>query len=417
MRTDDEAGPPAAVELTLAGPAAGGACVAHRDDATWFVRGGLPGERVMARQTGAKGRGRIRFADVVEVLTPSADRVVPPCPAAGRCGGCDLQHVAYGAQLRWKSQVLADQLQRIGRISTIGSVPVHEAVVVEAVPLPGRPDGLGWRTRLALSTDEAGRPCFHGRHSDELVAVPGCVVTVPELQAGFAGRWAPGRRLAWALGEQGAVVDGEPAGSAAPVAVPGWTVGPTVVRQAAGRSWLGAVGGFWQAHAAAPDVLVDAVRRALAPASGDSVIDLYCGVGLFAGALGAEVGEGGSALAVEGDRRAARLARRNLADLPQARVVQADVQRWVAKGGSRALATADVVVLDPPRAGAGAAVVSAVAAAGRARAVAYVACDGGSLARDAAMLGQHGWELSGLRAFDLFGMSHHVEAVATFRRS
>ena len=78
---------------------------------------------------------------------------------------------------------------------------------------------------------------------------------------------------------------------------------------------------------------------------------------------------------------------------------------------------ADVVVLDPPRAGAGAAVVSAVAAAGRARAVAYVACDGGSLARDAAMLGQHGWELSGLRAFDLFGMSHHVEAVATFRRS
>ncbi|MFI0433112.1 MAG: class I SAM-dependent RNA methyltransferase [Candidatus Nanopelagicales bacterium] len=406
----------APVELTLAGPAAGGTCVAHHDGATWFVRGGLPGEVVRARETAAKNRGRIRFAEVVEVVEASPDRVEPPCPAAGTCGGCDLQHVAYEAQLRWKSQVLADQLERLGRVRAIGQVPVADAVAVREVPLPGRPAGLGWRTRVSVTADAEGRACFHGRRSDDLVAVAGCAVAVPELQAGFAAAWAPRQRLEWSSAQSGVVV--APTDAVRVGALPGdWVGGRTALRTALGRTWQVAADGFWQSHAAAPDVLAAAVREAAGPQPGEAVVDLYCGVGLFAGALAADVGERGSGIAVEGDHRAAALARRNLADLPQVRVIEADVKRWVSRGGAAQLATADAVVLDPPRTGAGADVIARVAASERARVIVYVACDGASLARDAALLRTAGWELAALQAFDLFGMSHHVEAVARFVRA
>jgi tRNA/tmRNA/rRNA uracil-C5-methylase (TrmA/RlmC/RlmD family) len=171
---------------------------------------------------------------------------------------------------------------------------------------------------------------------------------------------------------------------------------------------------FWQAHRSAPDVLLAAVREFAEPQAGDSVLDLYSGVGLFAGALAQDVGPAGSVVAVEGDERAVRLARRNVHDLPAVRLHHSAVAAWLRTAvGREALAGVDLIVLDPPRAGAGRAVATALAATS-ARAVVFVACDGASLARDARTFAGHGWSLAALRAFDLFGMSHHVEAVALF---
>lgn len=399
------------------------------------MRGGLPGETVRVTRTGTSRGGRIVFADVTQVLEASPDRVEPPpCQWAGRCGGCDLLHVAPTAQESWKARVIADQLARIGGIRELGGVPIAEAVVVESVPVDAQPPGLGWRTRLTLDVDEAGRGCFHVRRG-ELLAVGACPVVVPALQEAFSFEWPAavrGRRLPVALhtpprGEGVDVGDGIGGGVAeeqiptvdlpgdVPVP-PGWRRAATVRREAFGRSWRVATDGFWQAHVRAPEVLGAAVLQAVTPSPGASVVELYSGVGLFAGVLGDAVGPAGRVDAVEGDARAHRLARRNLHDLPQVHLHGADVRGWVGPpAGRAALSDADAVVLDPPRSGAGRVIVEALAGSG-ADVICYVACDPAPLARDLRTFLAAGWRLASLRAFDLFGMSAHVETVATLRR-
>lgn len=429
-RTRRERAPePETVTLRLGGPAAGGTCVAHAESGTWFVRLGLPGELVEARVTGRRRSGRIGFAAVTRVIEPSPHRVVAPCALADICGGCDLQHVAPDFQRQWKAQVLRDQLQRIGRFDAIGGRPL-DAVLDTVTTLPL----TGWRTRFDIDTDDSGRACFHAHRSAQLVPVAHCPVVAESLQAAFTHQWEPGERVS--------VSESTTAPTVAPLvgdaAVPaGWRMASTAVRTAAGRSWRVAVDGFWQAHVDAPDTLVAAVRRAVAPAAGAAgptgeesapeLVDLYSGVGLFAGALVAgkdsSPGEPAAGMAgfaqvtaVEGDPQAVRLARRNLHDLPEVQLVHADVKEWVASAaGTQALTRSTAAVLDPPRVGAGATVIDAIALSG-AEVVCYVACDGASLARDARRLVDSGWQFDTLEAFDLFGMSGHIEAVARFIR-
>jgi tRNA/tmRNA/rRNA uracil-C5-methylase (TrmA/RlmC/RlmD family) len=167
--------------------------------------------------------------------------------------------------------------------------------------------------------------------------------------------------------------------------------------------------GFWQVHPGAADALVGAVLEALDPRPGERVLDLYAGAGLFAAALADRVGPGGQVLAIEADSGAVRDARRNLHDLPHVRLLAGRVD--VVLRREPEAGQADVVVLDPPRTGARAAVVQQVASR-RPRAVAYVACDPAALGRDVALFADHGYRLAGVRAFDVFPMTQHVECVA-----
>jgi len=172
-----------------------------------------------------------------------------------------------------------------------------------------------------------------------------------------------------------------------------------------GREFAVAEGGFWQVHPGAPETLVDAVLEALAPQPGERVLDLYAGVGLFARFLAEAVGETGRVTAVEGDRAASGLTRQNA---PSVEALHGDVGEVLAARTDDAV---DLVVLDPPLEGARRPVVEQVVARSP-RAVAYVACDPAALARDTAVFLEHGYELTALRAFDLFPMTHHVECVA-----
>jgi tRNA/tmRNA/rRNA uracil-C5-methylase (TrmA/RlmC/RlmD family) len=169
--------------------------------------------------------------------------------------------------------------------------------------------------------------------------------------------------------------------------------------------------GFWQSHLEAPRVLVETVMRALRPAPGERVLDLYAGVGLFGAFLADAVGPTGLVVAVEGAREACRHASANLGrDLVRApvEIVHGTVDRVL---GSSFDEPFDLVVLDPPREGARRKVVEQIV--GRApRAVAYVACDPAALARDLATFAGLGYALRRLTAFDLFPMTHHVECVA-----
>jgi tRNA/tmRNA/rRNA uracil-C5-methylase (TrmA/RlmC/RlmD family) len=168
---------------------------------------------------------------------------------------------------------------------------------------------------------------------------------------------------------------------------------PYVRERADDRTWRVGGGGFWQVHHQAAGVLVDAVMRGLIPRKGETALDLYCGAGLFAGALAERLGERGAVLGIEASRRAVEDARHNLADHPRVRIEHGTVEKVL------------------PRAGAGKRVVELLAALGPRR-LAYVACDPAALARDLAHFADAGYTPKFLRAFDLFPMTHHLECVA-----
>jgi tRNA/tmRNA/rRNA uracil-C5-methylase (TrmA/RlmC/RlmD family) len=399
------------------GPVAhGGHCVARHEGQVLFVRHALPGERVEAVVTDVGRKGRFVRADAVDVLEASPDRVEPPCPVAGPglCGGCDWQHASLPAQRALKADVLREQLARLGGIDTVGGRPLSEAV--DVVGVPGDHDGLGWRTRVRMAVGPDGRAGFHRHRSHTVQPVTRCPITTAEVGAIGVGAlpWDGTDSLdvvASSGGDRTVVVEPSKLGRRLPadVNVPGLRGRAWVRETAVGREWRVAADGFWQVHPGAPEALVGAVRDVLRPQPGESLLDLYCGVGLFAGALAADLGPGSTVDAVEASTRACADARRNLHDLPQVRIHAADVESWLRSPG--APDSADLVVLDPPRSGAGTAVMDAVLDRAP-RAVAYVACDPAALGRDLGHAVEAGWQVSSVRGFDLFPMTHHLEAVA-----
>lgn len=407
------------VTVTVDRVAHGGHCVARHDGQVLFVRHALPGEVVEVEITGSGPKGRFLRADAVAVLTPSPDRVDAPCEHArpGGCGGCDWQHVSPEAQRSLKAEVLREQLLRLGGISEIDGVPLADAVDVIAVE--GDRAGLAWRTRVRYAADAEGRLGFRRHRSHEVVPITACPLVTDAVAATGATRrhWTGAEVVevvATSAGERAVLVD--PPGSVrdatsglpGDVAVPGLRGRRWVTEAAAGRRWRVRADGFWQVHPGAPDALVTAVGEALDPREGEHLLDLYSGVGLFAGSLSAAIGAGGRIDAVEASVTACADARRNLFDLPQVRIHEAPVETWLARG---TVTDADLVVLDPPRSGAGSKVIDHVLDLAP-RAIAYVACDPAALARDLGQVRAAGWRVASVRGFDLFPMTHHVEAVA-----
>ena len=410
-------------EVSVGAVAHGGFCVARHEGRAVFVRHTLPGERVVAVVTEGTDTDRFLRADAVEILEASPDRIPAPCPFSGpgQCGGCDWQHVTPEAQRRLKAQVVQEQLHRLANID--------RDVVVEE--LPGSPDGLGWRTRVQFAVDGLGRVGLRKHRSHEVVPIDHCAIAAPGVEeVGVEARSWPGMagiEVIAAIGSSDRAVIVTPhAGRRVPLVeadVPvsvlrgdgkGGTQrihGRGHVREvAAGRTWRVSGSGFWQVHPAAADTLTAAVLDAVKPRAGETAMDLYCGVGLFAASLAEAVGPDGEVVAVESDAGALADAAANLAGYEQVVLVETRVERAFDQAPQDF--EAEVVVLDPPRSGAGRAVVDRIAAV-RPRAVAYVACDPAALARDLAYFAEAGYELAGLRAFDLFPMTHHVECVAS----
>ncbi len=403
------------LELELGAVGHGGFCVARYEGRVVFVRHGLPGERVRALVTEDRG-GSFCRADAVDVRAPSADRVPAPCPVAGPggCGGCDFQHVALPAQRRLKAEVVAEQLRRLGGLDTTA-----DDVTVEQ--LPGGQDGLHWRTRVRLAVGRDGRAGLHPHRSAVVLPLADCPQAVPgALDGVLERRWTPGAEVV-------AVLDGDDAQHVVELVPVPHTDGrrprrgekprtrPRMARgsgrateHAAGRTFEVLSTGFWQGHTGAGDVYADAVGRFAAAPEGGTAWDLYGGAGLFTSVLAAQVGPTGTVVGVESSKLASADGAAALADLPQVQLVTGAVETVLAD-----LPRPDVVVLDPPRSGAGRAVLDGIAAAAPSRVV-YVACDPAALGRDVALLAERGYSMTALRAFDAFPMTHHVECVALF---
>ncbi|MFG2193250.1 class I SAM-dependent RNA methyltransferase [Streptomyces sp. NPDC048639] len=436
MSTDSAAAAPSLVgedyEVEVGPVAHGGHCIARTPEGrVLFVRHTLPGERVVARVTEGREDSRFLRADAIEVRQASPDRVEAPCPFAGpgKCGGCDWQHAAPGAQRRLKVSVITEQLSRLA-----GLTPEEAGWDGTVEPAPGDKVAKGevppWRTRVQYAVDTEGNAGLRKHRSHEVQPVDQCLIAAPGVtELGVEKREWPQIAGVEAIAATGShdrqvILTPQPGGRL-PIVELDQPVSvmrvdekaggvhrvhgrPFVRERAIGRTWRVGSGGFWQVHPKAPDLLVEAVMQGLMPRKGEMALDLYCGVGLFAGALAERVGEKGAVLGIESGKRAAEDARHNLEDLDRVRIEHGKVESVLPRTG---ITEADLIVLDPPRAGAGKATVTHIAGLGSRR-IAYVACDPAALARDLGYFAEAGYKPRKLRAFDLFPMTHHVECVA-----
>ena len=364
-----------------------------------FVRHAIPGEKAEIEITSTSANF-IR-ADVVEVVSPSSDRVKAPCAYSHRdgCGGCDFQHISITRQRVLKSEVIKEQFERIAKMDV--SVEVEEV---------GEP--LHWRTRVTATTDSDGALGFYSSRSHRVIPVKECLITVPEIgiAAMSAQKLSSDIRIEIAYSSEGERMVAE-----APKSGDGkfrQNTGPAVLHERVGDELLQvSQRSFWQGHKRAPQVLTEVVRDFAQIQEGEALLDLYGGVGLFTSACLKDVGAIGSIHLVEGSKDATADAKNNFASHPNVEISTGDVAKIITR-----INRADVVILDPPREGAGKEVVQEIARISP-RSIVYVACDPAALARDTAYLHENGFHLEKIRAFDLFPMTHHIESIALFTRN
>ena len=376
---------------TIEKVAHGGHFIARHEGAVFFIRHGIPGEKVTVEVT-STGKSFNR-GDVVEVIEPSPDRVKAPCNYAHRlgCGGCDFQHISVSRQRKLKSEVITEQFARIAKMDL--------KVEVEEIS-----DPLHWRTRAILNIDGSGKAGFFGSRSHNSIQIDDCLTCVPELGlAEITSRsWQPDTKLEVSANNSGERI----------IANSGVIEGPkALIETVAANSFQVSHSSFWQSHKSAPAVLTDAVMHFADLRSGNQVLDLYGGVGLFTAAAISAVGTTGRVDLVEASSSAIGDAKINFAKVPNVNIYLGDVAKIMPR-----IASADVVILDPPREGAGQLVLQQISTLNPQRIV-YVACDPAALARDCAFANDLGWQLTNVRAFDLFPMTHHIEMVALFTRS
>ena len=401
--------------LRIDGFAHGGRGVARLDGKAVFVAGALPGELVEATIT--QDRRRFAEAEVLRVLEPAGGRVEPPCPYVPDCGGCDLQHATPGLQRDLKRRVVTEQLERLG-----GQVDPPVAAC-----LPVGPD-LGYRANVQLHPDRDGRLGFHRARSHDVVPIERCLVAADAVNdvlaalpgaggaEGLAIRAArdgvalvilPGPGSLEVPDVPAAVHLSQPDGST--VALRGADVVHETIR---GVDYAFGAGDFFQVNPSGATAIVRTVMEAVGDVAGQLAWDLYAGVGLLSIPLakaGAEV------VAVEASRSAARHAAANGRDAEIDLVVEATPVLEYVRREAHTADPPDLVVLDPPRDGAGSEVCRALVDLG-VPLVVYVACDPANLARDVRTLSTGGYRLAGAQPLDLFPMTHHVEVVATLVR-
>lgn len=377
----------------------GGHFIARHEGAVIFVRHGIPGEVVEVQITGLdKSFAR---ADVVAVIEPSPMRQVAPCQYAGSCGGCDFQHIEISHQRQLKSDVIAEQFARIAKMEI--------DVEVEEVSAP-----LHWRTRFAASTNKRGDAGFKGARSNSVIPISSCPILIPEIDFPTLpfDRIGEDQRIEVALDSSGnrtVAVMNQRLERTSERAVPTIVEGDNQLHYSVKDfNYRVSQSSFWQSNINAPDKLVEAVLEFAEFKAGDHLLDLYGGVGLFAGAALPILGPGGRIDIVEGSSSATSDARANFNGAENVFIHTGDVVKELKK-----FKRADVIVLDPPRTGAGKPVIESAVQL-KARAIIYVACDPAALARDTGYLNDAGYHLEDIRAFDLFPMTHHIESIALY---
>lgn len=382
------------IELVIGPVAHGGHFVARHNGQVIFVRHGITNELVKIKITAVSSK--IAHADVIKVLTAAPSRVTAPCQYAGKCGGCDFQHIDLLSQRKLKAEIIKEQFMRIGKIDLLALGFNLEVIEVEPS------DGLHWRTRMDFAVSPNGKIGFFGARSNEVVEISQCLIADERMNVSELAvrNWKSDARVEVAVSSTSEVS----------VMRSGRSIsGPTqMVEQVGGNSFKISPEAFWQSHKSAPVTLVKAALAELGVKSNDHVCDLYSGVGLFAAAILKELGEQGFITLIESDKNAVADARKVFLNKSNIKILQGLVAQQLP-----IVKRSDLVLLDPPRTGAGEVVIKQLIKL-KPRKIVYVACDPAALARDSKTLIDAGYKLDHISAYDLFPMTQHIECVAGF---
>lgn len=448
--------------LELTGIAHGGEAFGRHQGKLVFVPYAIPGETVEVEIVEEKARwARARLHQVVHA---SPDRVEPPCPyfGQGQCGGCHWQHIAYDRQVTLKAEIVADQLRRLGGVA--------DPPVLDAIALADE-DGLlayQYRNHVQFVTDEFGHLAFvrdaqgrSGQASNEgspsdVIAIERCLLLHPlldEMQDALGTRVGVledpeedseqndveeaepvrirrvGLRAGINTGQRLLAFDTE--GDRAPAfliedmpvrvvvrrrngSVQPLVGDPWVEEIAAERVYRVSANSFFQVNSLGADALVELAAEMLALQGHETLLDGYCGVGLFALSLAKQVGQ---VIAIEESEAACEDFAWNAGDLDNVALFEGPVADVLAallnRGGSAIAARIDVAIIDPPRSGAGSQVVERLRELSIPKLL-YISCDPATLARDTRLLLKAGYSLQQVQPVDLFPQTYHIESLALF---
>jgi 23S rRNA (uracil1939-C5)-methyltransferase len=373
----------------------GGLGIAHEDGKTIFVALAAPGDRL--RVTIDREQGKVLFASIKEIITPSPMRVEPPCPYFGRCGGCDFQQLTYEAQLIAKSEIIRDCLRRIAGLNDVPDFSVQPST------------DWRYRGRAVWQLDQEQKTIgYYERASRCVCDVADCAVLVPELQQTLERvRRTPLHLIPPGLKHLQAV-SGDDGVSLSPDFAEFHT--KELQLKVGHEEYTFNAEAFFQIN---QELLEPLMSFALGDVRGETALDLYCGVGLFTLPLARRFKK---VVGVESNAIATRFARRNLqrAKLINARIVTETVSDWITDA-TIGDARCDFVLLDPPRAGAESAVIKGILKLAPQQ-ISYVSCDPATLARDLKKLIAGGYKIDSLAGFDMFPQTHHVETVVSLNR-
>ncbi len=396
-KAENRLDPPERVTVQLDDIAFEGGALAHDGPRIVFAEYGIPGETVSVELL--RSRAGVAMGRVVEVLKSSPDRVDAPCPYFGACGGCQWQHITYPRQLTFKEHIVREQLRRIGRFI---NPPVSPAVAAE--------NPWGYRNHLRFTAKRRGEVGFVQRGSHRFLRVDHCLIAddhVNDALPGLQGKCGGMHQLTFRVGVNTDEMLVHPDLKA---------IEPSIEsgqrfyhEEILGRRFRISGASFFQTNTAQTERLVGLVRDGLDLGENETLVDAYAGVGTFAVILAPLVHR---VVAIEESAAAVDDAMVNIAGMPNIQYYKGKVEELLPQISE----PADVLILDPPRQGCDAKALEAVIQMAPNR-IAYVSCDPSTLARDLRILVDGGFELREVTPVDMFPQTHHIECVATLRRS
>ena len=396
-KAENRLDPPERVTVQLDDIAFEGGALAHDGPRIVFAEYGIPGETVSVELL--RSRAGVAMGRVVEVLKSSPDRVDAPCPYFGACGGCQWQHITYPRQLTFKEHIVREQLRRIGRFI---NPPVSPAVAAE--------NPWGYRNHLRFTAKRRGEVGFVQRGSHRFLRVDHCLIAddhVNDALPGLQGKCGGMHQLTFRVGVNTDEMLVHPDLKA---------IEPSIEsgqrfyhEEILGRRFRISGASFFQTNTAQTERLVGLVRDGLDLGENETLVDAYAGVGTFAVILAPLVHR---VVAIEESAAAVDDAMVNIAGMPNIQYYKGKVEELLPEISE----PADVLILDPPRQGCDAKALEAVIQMAPNR-IAYVSCAPSTLARDLRILVDGGFELREVTPVDMFPQTHHIECVATLRRS
>ena len=381
------------VTLDIGKIAHGGHFIARHNNQVIFVRHGISGEVANVKITSIKSK--LAFGDAIEIIKPSKDRVKSPCKYSkpGGCGGCDFQHISPEVQKNLKKIIIQEQFMRIANIDI-------NPDVVSVEPFTG----LHWRSRLDLAISNNGKTGLYSHKSNEIIEIDECIIAVDTINRSevFNKIWDSTDKLRMAVSSENKLN----------VSQLGKTIlGSNELKEIVdNNTYIISPKSFWQSHKDAPKLLLQQVIKYANIKLGDIVCDLYGGAGLFTAPAAKLTGDTGEIHLIERDNDCIKDAKKMFQNKKNIIIHHGKVEQKLGK-----IKNIDIVILDPPRNGAGKQVIHQIIDK-KPKSIVYVSCEPTSLARDTKILLENNYILNNLIGLDLFPMTHHLECVASFNK-